>query len=104
MELSYGKKPMLKAEKLQLSSTAHYKITINSDEAKYTKNKDQGYLGRLRGNLGQSQFYIFDKGENPKSSNNGQQPDMRKQYGTVTYASKDKFGAKEARNIDVYIP
>jgi hypothetical protein len=40
MELTYGKKAMLKAEKLQFSSTAHYKITINSDEAKYTKNKD----------------------------------------------------------------
>jgi len=70
MELSYGKKAMLKAEKLQFSSTAHYKIIINSDEAKYLKNKDESYLGRLRGNLGQSQFYIFDKGENPKAAQN----------------------------------
>ena len=66
MDMTYGKKAMLKAEKVQMSSTAHYRITINSVEAKYTKAKDDNYLGRLRGNFGQSQFYLFDNGLNPK--------------------------------------
>ena len=68
LELAYGKKAMLKAEKVQMSATAHYRVTINASETKYVKNAQDSYLGRLRGNFGQGQFYLFDNGINPKEA------------------------------------
>jgi hypothetical protein len=105
LELAHGKKMMLRAEKIMNSATSHYKITIETAE-KYMKSTENVYLGRLRGNFGNSQFYIFDNGVNPKEAKKIGKFDtqVRKQFGTIIYSDKDKLGKKVPRNIDIYMP
>lgn len=55
---------MLIGDKISNSATSHYKINIDSSIP-----KADTYLGRLRGNFGSTQMYIYGKGLNPKEAN-----------------------------------
>ena len=102
LKLSDGNKTMLIGDKISNSATSHYKINIDSSIP-----KADTYLGRLRGNFGSTQMYIYGKGLNPKEANKlgiDFKAQIRNQYGTIFYNEKDNFGKKIPRHMEVYIP
>ena len=56
---------MLVASKIKNSKTPHYRILLGNKPE--SKNGDN-YIGRLRGNLANNEFYIFDTGLNYKEA------------------------------------
>jgi hypothetical protein len=62
----------MRAVKIFESATTHYKITIVQRSDKFGsmismgQSEDEGYIGRLRSTFGNSNWYIFDNGANPK--------------------------------------
>jgi hypothetical protein len=87
---------LLSANKIKKSKTAHYRIQLGNSD------KDEAYIGRLRGNADNSQFYIFDTGPNYAEATKLQKP-QRRQLGTIIYKT-DKFKTKGSRHIDAYFP
>lgn len=63
LRLTDGNKIMMTAEKIANSATSHYKITVESVDA--GANSEDRHLGRLRGNFGSTQFYIYGTGYRP---------------------------------------
>ena len=63
LKLTDGKKDILVGDKQSNSATANYKINIVSE----MPGADT-HLGRLRGNFGCTQFYIYGSGLNPKEA------------------------------------
>lgn len=57
-------KIFIKAEKIGNSATPHYKIVIEKQGIP-TKDKGKEILGRIRGNVKSTQFYLFDTGTHP---------------------------------------
>ena len=106
LRLSSQNQLVMMAEKLLKTTTKHYKIKIAFDGDRYVRMKESVYLGRLRGNITSTQFYLYDDGLNPKDDKVKiiQGGRARNQFGTVIYSDKDKFGKKVPRNMDVFIP
>ena len=103
---------MMTAEKIANSATSHYKITVESAEV--AANSEDRHLGRLRGNFGSTQFFIYGTGYRPdqklpntdmrSSAIKTEDDEIRRQYGTILYTDKDSFGKKMPRKMEVYLP
>lgn len=96
---------LLSAKKLANSKTSHYRIELTDPNNKYQKADTEHYIGRVRANYSNHEFYIFDTGCNPADLKKQKSPEgvERRQYGTVIYAP-DKFGDKNPRKMEVYLP
>ena len=94
---------MLESKKIQ-SKTTHLRVEINTGNQKYMSKQEENYIGRVRSNMNNSQFYIFDTGIKKNEVKAGQVNNLiRKQYGSIIYNS-DKYGNKGPRQIEVYLP
>ena len=100
---------VMRAVKLFESATTHYKISVVQTSSKFGSmismgsSEDESYIGRLRSTFGNSSWYIFDGGANPKDKKSAGMK-MRRQFGTILYSDKDKLGKKVPRNMEVYVP
>ena len=65
LKLSDGQ-VLLEAKKVAKSKTAYYRIEISSK-----KSTDEHYLGRLRADISNHQFVIFDSGVKEKEMHKG---------------------------------
>jgi len=61
LKLSDSDKIIMKAEKVNNSATPNYKIMVH----RLGIQKGQDFLGRLKGNIKKSSFFIFDNGTHP---------------------------------------
>lgn len=52
---------MLESKKVQ-SKTTHLRVEINTGNQKYMSKQEENYIGRVRSNMNNNQFYIFDTG------------------------------------------
>lgn len=66
LKLSANNQAMLLAEKIQQSMTKHYRIKIDLLHQKYIRHDDELFIGRLRANFNQNEFYVYDYGINPR--------------------------------------
>ena len=107
LKLSYGssqgEQMMLVASKLAKSKTPHYRIEIQSESNKFSKNANDGYLGRLRSNIKGNMYFIFDNGCKPEEQKKFPSENLRRQLGSILYDS-DSFKNKDQRQIKVYLP
>lgn len=62
--LDETKVALLSAKKLANSKTSHYRIELANANNKYKNQDEDHYLGRLRANFGNHEFYIYDTGIN----------------------------------------
>lgn len=61
----------MRAEKIQQSMTVHYRIKMDLLHQKYVGNSEDLYIGRLRANFNQNEFYVYDNGVNTRDLKQG---------------------------------
>ena len=108
LRLSSNSQALLRAEKVQQSMTKHYRLKIDLLHQKYVRHDDELYIGRLRANFAQNEFYIYDNGMNPRDLKPGHSllPGqlVRRQFGAVHYSSMTRSGGRVPRNVEVFVP
>lgn len=88
---------IMAAEKKQILGSAYYGISLEGSGDRGSR----GYIGKLRSNLGASEFNLFGEGGNPKSGLRAEQ--VRTQHASVIYGSKSLLGTRK-ENVDILIP
>lgn len=61
------------------------------------------YLGKVRSNFVGTEFMVYDDGENPEHYRGGDEEQIRKELGAITYAS-NVLGSRGPRKMRVCVP
>lgn len=96
---------MIRAEKMGSSSTPNWIIQIERTGIA-SKDKGKEILGRIRGNVKSTQFYLFDSGLQPQEFSKHKMNDIRerRQYATVMWTGLTNSTTERPSNLEVYLP
>jgi len=105
LKLPNPSKTIVRAEKVGNTTTPHWKIIIEKAGIS-SKDKGREILGRVRGNVKSTQFYLFDTGLHPQEFSKHKKTEVRarRQFSTVMWTGIEHPTTKKPSNLELYLP